>query len=212
MRITVMADMAKSLPPPRPDPDFPDMPAVDLAGQTTAQLERLKWFLWHGNVFRALQTIGIIMFYLDIDHPQPAQAKLIKAIGEFDSYIRTNAGRIPNYGERRRAGEAISTAFTESTVNQVISKRMVEKQQMRWTTRGAHLLLQIRTRVLNDQLADDFHRWHPSFSRAPELQRRPHSFPQKVPLSCQSPRIRSAQCHPTTEGCIPWRKVSKRRR
>jgi hypothetical protein len=70
----------------------------------------------------------------------------------------------PNYGERRRAGEAISTAFVESTVNQVISKRMVKKQQMRWTPRGAHLLLQIRTRVLNDQLADDFHRWHPNFS------------------------------------------------
>jgi hypothetical protein len=34
--------------------------------------------------------------------------------------------------------------------------------------RGAHLLLQIRTRVLNDQLADDFHRWYPNFSRAPD--------------------------------------------
>jgi hypothetical protein len=73
--------------------------------------------------------------------------------------------RIPNYGERRRAGEAISTAFTESAVNQVISKRMVKKQQMRWTPRGAHLLLQIRTHVLNDQLSGDFHRWYPSFSR-----------------------------------------------
>jgi hypothetical protein len=81
-----------------------------------------------------------------------------------DAYLRANAGRIPNYGERHRAGEAISTAFTESTVNQVISKRMVKKQQMRWTPRGAHLLLQIRTRVLNDQLAGDFHRWHPGFT------------------------------------------------
>ncbi len=32
------------------------------------------------------------------------------------------------------------TAFVESTVNQVISKPMVKKQQMRWTPRGAHLL------------------------------------------------------------------------
>jgi hypothetical protein len=92
--------------------------------------------------------------------------KLLKAVREFGSYLRANAGRIPNYGKRRRAGEAISTAFTESVVNQVISKRMVKKQQMRWTSRGAHLLLQIRTRVLNDQLADDFHRWYPNFSRA----------------------------------------------
>jgi hypothetical protein len=71
----------------------------------------------------------------------------------------------PTTGERQRAGEAISTAFTESAVNQVISKRMVKKQQMRWTPRGAHLLLQIRTRVLNDQLAGDFHRWCPGLNR-----------------------------------------------
>jgi hypothetical protein len=30
--------------------------------------------------------------------------------------------------------------------------------------RGAHLLLQVRTRVLNDELADDFHRWFPGFT------------------------------------------------
>jgi hypothetical protein len=69
---------------------------------------------------------------------------------------------------RHCAGEAISTAFTESAVNQVISKRMVKKQQMRWTPRGAHLLLQVRTRVLNDQLAGDFHRWYPGLTRAPD--------------------------------------------
>jgi hypothetical protein len=40
----------------------------------------------------------------------------------------------------------------ESAVNQVVIKRMVKKQQMRWTPRGAHLLLQIRTRVLNEEL------------------------------------------------------------
>ena len=37
--------------------------------------------------------------------------------------------RIPNYGERHRAGETISSSFVESAVNQVISKRMVKKQR-----------------------------------------------------------------------------------
>lgn len=32
---------------------------------------------------------------------------------------------------------------------------------------GAHLLLQVRARVLNDQLAGDFHRWYPGLTRAP---------------------------------------------
>jgi hypothetical protein len=44
---------------------------------------------------------------------------------------------------------------------------MVKKQQMRWTPQGAHLLLQLRTRVLNDDLADDFNRWYPGFNQLP---------------------------------------------
>ena len=82
--------------------------------------------------------------------------------------IRANAASIPNYGELHRAGERISSAFAESTINQVVSKRMVKKQQMRWTPRGAHLLLLVRTRVLNATLADDFHRWSPDFTHQPE--------------------------------------------
>jgi len=35
--------------------------------------------------------------------------------------------RLPNYGERQRAGEVISTAFTESAINQVIARRMVKQ-------------------------------------------------------------------------------------
>ena len=50
---------------------------------------------------------------------------------------------------------------TVSTRFGPVSKRMVKKQQMRWTPRGAHLLLQVRTRVLNDDLRATFERWYP---------------------------------------------------
>jgi hypothetical protein len=100
----------------------------------------------------------------------PERRKLLKAVTEFDTYIRANASSIPNYGERYRVGEPISSSFVESAVNQVVSKRMVKKQQMRWSPQGAHLLLQVRTRVLNDDLADDFHRWFPSFAHTSEPQ------------------------------------------
>jgi hypothetical protein len=172
MRLTVMANMAKSLRPSPPDPGRPPVPPVDLAAEVGKQVGRLKWFLWHGNVYRALQVTGDVIFDLDVvDDPPPEHAKLLKAVTEFGTYIRANAGSIPNYGERYRAGEVISSAFVESAVNQVISKRMVKKQQMRWTPRGAHLLLQVRTRVLNDDLAGDFRRWHPGFTHAdPERQ------------------------------------------
>ena len=52
----------------------------------------------------------------------------------------------------------------ESTINQVVSKRMVTKQQMRWTPEGAHLLLQARTRTLNGELAATFRVWYPAFA------------------------------------------------
>jgi hypothetical protein len=66
---------------------------------------------------------------------------LLKKAEEFETYITNNQQFITNYGERYRNGERIATGFVESTVNQVISKRMVKKQQMRWTPKGAHLLL-----------------------------------------------------------------------
>lgn len=32
---------------------------------------------------------------------------------------------------------------------------------MRWSQRGAHLLLQVRTHVLNNELRERFQRWYP---------------------------------------------------
>jgi hypothetical protein len=141
MRLTVMANMAKGLrSPPRDDELVRSSPA-DLAASVGEQLERLKWSLWHGNVFRAVQVIDDLAMDLDVESPGPERRKLLKTVTEFGTYVRANAWSIPNYGERYRAGEAISSSLVESAVNQVVSKRMVKKRQMRWTPRGAHLLL-----------------------------------------------------------------------
>ena len=59
-------------------------------------------------------------------------------------------------------------------VNQVVSKRMVTKQQLRWTPRGAHLLLQVRTKVLDEGLTAVFQPWFPAFAAAPEAGGRQH--------------------------------------
>jgi hypothetical protein len=75
---------------------------------------------------------------------------------------------VPVDAGRYRYGETIPTAFVESTINQVVSKRMVKKQQMRWSQKGAHLLLQIRTRVLNGELGDEFRKWCLSFDNQEE--------------------------------------------
>jgi len=69
-----------------------------------------------------------------------------------------SAARLP------RAGERISSAFVESTVNVVVSKRFAKKQQMQWTPRGAHLLLQVRTRTLDGTLRSRFESRHPGLA------------------------------------------------
>src|ERR1700674_3997436 len=99
-----------------------------------------------------------------------SRKKLLKAMREFRGYIEANQNFIPNYGDRYRHGEKISTAFAESAVNQVISKRMVKKQQMRWSESGAHNLLQIRTKVLNNQLREAFVRWYPGMQNEQETE------------------------------------------
>lgn len=78
-------------------------------------------------------------------------------------YILDNSTSIVNYGARYRKGERISTGYVESTVNQLVSKRMIKKQQMRWTPDGAQRLLQVRSAVLNGDFDLHFRSWHPRF-------------------------------------------------
>jgi hypothetical protein len=161
-KLVTLQQTAKGLPDQTRDEEE-DYPLRD---PVVRDLERLKWYLWHGNVYKALQVVQSVEMDLDAAIANDGHAtarKLLKAVEEFHTYIANNKSFIPNYGERYRHGERISTGFVESTVNQVISKRFCKKQQMAWTSRGAHLLLQIRTRVLNGDWEATFREWYPGF-------------------------------------------------
>ncbi|HYP66745.1 MAG TPA: ISKra4 family transposase [Thiobacillaceae bacterium] len=163
MRLTVMGQSVKGLPEKIGEAEDERL----FRAEAGKRLESLKWYLWHGNVFRALDEIEALEMMLAGEEALPESGKkLTKAIGEFHTYIPANERFIPNYGERWRNGDLIAAGFVESTVNEVVSKRMVKKQQMQWTPRGAHLLLQARTKVLNDELDQTFRRWYPNFRKA----------------------------------------------
>ncbi|RZL87549.1 MAG: hypothetical protein EOP82_25955 [Variovorax sp.] len=83
---------------------------------------------------------------------KPAARRIRKLTLELLGYLRNNTNSLPNYGRRYRAGRRISSAFAESAVNQLMSK----SQQMRWDPRRARLLLQVRVRLIDGQLRDDF--------------------------------------------------------
>jgi hypothetical protein len=57
----------------------------------------------------------------------------------------------------------ISTGFVESTVNEIIAKRMVKKQQMRWSRHTVQAFLNVRVHVLNATLEDAFRHWYRGF-------------------------------------------------
>jgi hypothetical protein len=90
-----------------------------------------------------------------------AHACFTKIGQEPDLIANDNRAFVPNYGERYRQGKTIATSLVESAVNQVISKRFVKKQQMRWAEAGAHRLLQIRIQVLNEDWRGILSRWYP---------------------------------------------------
>ena len=152
MRLTVLQQQTKSVP-------------AEQGGATVSkQVESIKHLLWHGNGEEALERMAGLLLDLDMirNHSTLAE-KLAVGLAEFQTYIRNNQESIPNFGERYRQGERVSTAFVESTINQVVSRRFVKKQQMQWTLRGAHLLLQTRTKVLKNDLEGAFRRWYPLF-------------------------------------------------
>lgn len=160
MKITVMRQLAKGL--------------TRETTKVEKKLDRVKWYIWHGNVRKTLSALASLEdeLYCTYDDDEEIvkktnkkkegnSSKLLKTVKEFYEYIRVNGQFIPNYGDRYRHGENISTSFAESTVNELIARRMSKQQQMRWTKQGAHLLLQLRVKTLNDELAGYFRNWYP---------------------------------------------------
>ena len=137
----------------------------DVGTRLLELLERIKWLLWHGNRHRAEEEITSLQDDVDgLEVNHEGRRKFARAARKFAVYVAANASSLINYGERHRAGERISSCLAESTVNALVSKRFAKRQQMQWTRRGAHLLLQNRTRALDGTLRPLFERWYPGLA------------------------------------------------
>ena len=115
-------------------------------------IERLRWRLWHGQIQRSLDLIGQALEKLKRGRLGLAAAfsvRLTNTLQALETYVSGHADSIINYAAARRSAKPISTATTESNVQRLIHRRMTAKQQMRWSPRGAHLMLKVRTAVMN---------------------------------------------------------------
>lgn len=116
----------------------------------------VKWRLWHGHVDRAIRDLEQLVAKFKAWQEEGALAVVrLHSLGsQLLTYIRSNRGAMVNYGKRYRAGLRVATALAESAVNSLVAKRMVKKQQMRWSQHGAHMLMQVRTAEMNGELRE----------------------------------------------------------
>ncbi|MER8474166.1 hypothetical protein NKH23_33440 [Mesorhizobium sp. M1328] len=135
----------------------------------------MKWRLWHGRVGRAIRDLEQIL--VKLKEGEFSIARLHSLAEQLLTYVRSNRGAIVNYGRRYRAGLRVATTLAESAVNSVIGKRMVKKQQMRWSLHGAHMLMQVRAAEINGELRNQLR----APFRQPELNV-PQIFKPKPPL------------------------------
>ncbi len=128
-----------------------------------AEVERLQWRLWNGKAKDADISIGrirTVMHHFQGEQGQPRSIapsrKLWTALHALDAYLTGQSDWLVNYAERYRAGLRVGTAITEGTANFLVNRRMNKSQQMRWSRRGADLLLQVRSAVYNGTLCSGF--------------------------------------------------------
>jgi len=128
-------------------------------------LESAKWKLWHGRSSACLGRLAKLARWLDTLHVRDTRgaAAARRHISDLIEYLHANRHALVNYGRRRHDGLPISTAFVESAVNKILSKRMIKKQQMRWNRWTVQPFLDVRIAGLNKTLCGSFRRRYPAF-------------------------------------------------
>lgn len=114
----------------------------------------VRWRLWNGQTDRAIEVIDR-MFHDLKENEQSSSAIVPLRGGLFNlrTYTEQNRCSIANYGARYSEGKRIASRADEASVNTLVARRMVKKQQMRWSEGGANLLLQVRIALANGDLA-----------------------------------------------------------
>ena len=140
------------------------------------EVDRLNWRLWNGKAKDAqisIDRINAVMhrFQGEADGRKSIapSKKLWTALQALDGYLTGQSDWMVHYAERHRAGLRVGTAITEGTANFLVNHRMEKSQSMRWSRRGADLLLQVRCAVYNGTLGSGFgQRFYPANDRHPQ--------------------------------------------
>jgi hypothetical protein len=112
-------------------------------------IEHIGWRLWHGQVQRALDLIREKLAWLEARPAEPCAHRLLQHLRDLEVHVASQSASIIDYAAALRPAEPLSSAPSEGLVQRLLHRRMNTKQQMRWSPRGAHLMLKVRTAILN---------------------------------------------------------------
>ena len=123
---------------------------------TGYDIRSVNWKLWRGQTDQAIDRLEKIVANLAIQRSRAdtPDKRLLDLAQPLLTYVRSNRSAIVNYGARYRSGRRIASSLAESAVDSLVARRMVKKQQTRWTLKGAHRMLQVRAAVLNGDLRE----------------------------------------------------------
>ena len=116
---------------------------------------RLRHLIWNGygnEARRALRSIAYMAGNATWLNGQSGRARIerfAQLVRELETYLTLNDAALVDYGRRYRAGLRIATSGAESVVNSLVNAGMNKRQQMRWSPKGAHRVLQVRAAVID---------------------------------------------------------------
>jgi hypothetical protein len=123
------------------------------------EVERLRWRIRNGKARNAKRSIDRVRKVMNVYKEQRGHNvrsapsdRLWHALLDVDRYLRGQSSWLTNYAKRYRADLRVGTSITEGTANFLVNRRMNKSQQMRWSRRGADLLLQVHCAVYNGTL------------------------------------------------------------
>ena len=138
--------------------------------QVERELESIHHHLWHGDHELVCPWLGEMVDRIEamipphyLDRYSPLRSTLDKMI-DLRNYLLGFQEEVVAYSIAHADKQPVSTAPVESLINRLVNHRMNKRQQMRWSIRGAHHVLQVRVALVNQTLAEIFSRWYPGFS------------------------------------------------
>jgi hypothetical protein len=122
------------------------------------------------NISRLNDTARVFAVYAwQLGYPSPPKTRLA---ARWLGFGRTEFTSVGFQSQVSRRHQFLLFPFARLGLAQHESLSYHKKQQMRWTQRGAHLLLQTRVQVLNDNLRETFNRWYPGTKSEEYVQRK----------------------------------------